>query len=135
MYGRRGFLQFQCALPLSTAQAGLTELLTRITAAGQASFLSVLKRFGPGEGRFSFPMEGYTLALDMPVNDRSLRLMSDLDRVTVAHGGRFYLAKDARLDRATLAEADPRAEAFAAWRRETGRAARFTSAQSERLGL
>lgn len=135
MYGRRGFLQFQCALPLATAQAGLTELLTRITAAGQASFLSVLKRFGPGEGRFSFPMEGYTLALDMPVNDRSLRLMSDLDRVTVAHGGRFYLAKDARLDRATLAEADPRAEAFAAWRRETGRAARFTSAQSERLGL
>jgi FAD/FMN-containing dehydrogenase len=135
IYGRRGFVQFQCALPLAASRAGLGEMLARIGAAGQGAFLAVLKRFGPGAGRFSFPMEGYTLALDFPVNPRSLALMAELDRITIAHGGRFYLAKDARMTAETLRAADPRAERFAAMRRAGGLAGAFASAQSERLAL
>jgi FAD/FMN-containing dehydrogenase len=135
LYGRRGFLQFQCVVPLATARDGLKEILTLSAASGQASFLSVLKRFGPGTGRFSFPMEGYTLALDFPANDKSLRLMTELDRVVVAHGGRFYLAKDARLPADVLGEADPRVAAFAAMRKEHGLTQAFTSEQAQRLGL
>ncbi len=134
LYGRNGFVQFQCALPEETAAAGLKELMDTIAAAQTGSVLSVLKRFGPQSGHVSFPMPGYTLALDFPANERSLALMQTLDQITLAHGGRFYLAKDARMPEA-VAKADPRAEAFAAMRKQAGLTEKFTSLQSERLGL
>lgn len=135
MYGRRGFVQFQCAIPLPASREGLRALLTAISQAGAGSFLAVLKRFGPQEGRLSFPTEGYTLALDFPLNPRTESLLTELDRITADHGGRFYLAKDARMSAETLHRTDPRFSEFAAWRRETGLASGFASAQSERLGL
>ncbi len=134
LYGRRGFIQFQCALPLDTAPAGLSALMEVIAASRTGSVLSVLKRFGPQSGPVSFPMPGYTLALDFPANERSFALMDQLDAITLAHGGRFYLAKDARMAEA-VAKADPRAEAFAAMRKQSGLAERFASVQSKRLGL
>lgn len=134
LYGRNGFIQFQCALPMETATAGLQELMAEIAASQSGSVLSVLKRFGPQSGHFSFPMPGYTLALDFPANERSLALMERLDAITLAHHGRFYLAKDARMPEAVV-KADARAEAFAAMRAQMGLRDRFTSVQSERLGL
>jgi len=135
IYGRRGFVQFQCVLPDARARDGLTALLEAISTAGQGSFLAVLKKMGPQTGRFSFPMPGYTLALDFPLNDKVLRLMDHLDRIALEHGGRFYLAKDARLAADTLHAADPRAGEFAAMRRTNGAAGAFASLQSQRLGL
>lgn len=135
IYGRRGFMQFQCVVPLATRAEGLRAILDAITRSGAGSFLAVLKRFGPQESALSFPMEGYTLALDFPVNHRSLDLMPDLDRITADFGGRFYLAKDSRISAETLHRTDPRWQAFAAMRRETGLAQAFTSAQATRLGL
>lgn len=134
LYGRHGFVQFQCALPRDTAETGLAEIMEAIAASGQGSVLSVLKRFGSQSGPFSFPMEGYTLAMDFPANKRSLALMERLDTITLAHKGRFYLAKDARMPKA-VAQADPRAADFAAMREQAGLAERFTSVQSRRLGL
>lgn len=134
IYGARGFMQFQCVLPLDSAHAGLTELLRAITASGAGSFLSVLKRMGAEHGPFSFPMEGYTLALDFPFSSDSAQLMQRLDAITLDHGGRFYLAKDARMSAATLRRADRRADALAQLRRQTG-LANFRSSQSERLCL
>ena len=135
LYGRRGFMQFQCVLPKDSARDGLSRLLTAITQSGQASFLSVLKRFGAQDSPISFPMEGYTLALDFPHNRKSLALMPELDAITLDHGGRFYMAKDSRVPAQTFAEADARAADFAAWRRDAGLAGAFASAQSERLNL
>ncbi len=134
LYGRNGFVQFQCALPEHSSAAGLAELMATIAASQTGSVLSVLKRFGPQSGHFSFPMPGYTLALDFPASERSLELMSRLDEITLAHGGRFYLAKDARMPEA-VAKADPRTEAFAAMRKQAGLSDRFVSMQSERLGI
>lgn len=134
VYGRRGFLQFQCVLPQDTAADGLSLLMNEIAASQSGSVLSVLKRFGPQSGPFSFPMPGYTLALDFPANERSLALMKRLDAITLAHKGRFYLAKDARMPEA-VAKADARAEAYAAMRQQSGLTERFNSVQSERLGL
>ncbi len=112
IYGRNGFAQFQCVLPLESSARGMRALLEMISNAGAGSFLAVLKRFGAQESRFSFPMLGYTLALDFPVNARMLTLMDRLDRIVLEHGGRFYLAKDSRMSAATLAASDPRAQAF-----------------------
>lgn len=135
IYGRRGFAQFQCALPLASSKEGLQALLRAISATGQGSFLSVLKRLGPQAGEFSFPMEGYTLALDFPVNRHSLALMSELDRITIDHGGRFYLAKDSRMTAEVLRQADPRVEGFLRMRAVESRSQAFVSAQSQRLGI
>lgn len=135
IYGRKGFAQFQCVLPLEASEDGLSELLEAISKAGAGSFLAVLKRFGAQDSAFSFPMEGYTLALDFPINTKTLALLDTLDRITLDHGGRFYLAKDARLPAKTFAASDDRIEAFRAQRKDNNWQARFASAQSERLAL
>lgn len=135
IYGRKGFAQFQCVLPLNTSEAGLAELLKAISKAGTGSFLAVLKRFGVQDSAFSFPMEGYTLALDFPINPRTLALLTELDRITLDHDGRFYLAKDARMSAETFAASDSRIEAFRAQRKDSSWQTRFASAQSERLAL
>ena len=71
---------------------------------------SVLKRSARRRGGFPFPWRAIRLPSIFPVNDRSLALMDTLDRITLDHGGRFYLAKDARNASARVIEAadDPR---------------------------
>jgi decaprenylphospho-beta-D-ribofuranose 2-oxidase len=135
IYGRKGFVQFQCAFSLDCSEAGLRELLVEIAKARAGSFLAVLKRFGSQDSAFSFPMEGYTLALDFPVTSRTLVLLDRLDQITLAHGGRFYLAKDGRMTSVTLHASDQRAADFQAHRDSHGFTSRFRSAQSERLAL
>ncbi|MDF1855982.1 FAD-binding oxidoreductase [Pseudooceanicola sp.] len=135
IYGRAGFAQFQCVIPLQSARDGLHDLLGAISESGQGSFLAVLKRLGPQDSPFAFPMEGYTLALDFPVNDRTLALLRELDAITVDHGGRFYLTKDSRLSAETLRHADRRVAEFAEIRNKYGLTGAFASAQSERLNL
>ena len=137
LYGRRGFVQYQCVLPASESHAGLAALLARIAEAGQASFLAVLKRFGPvGEGLMSFPMEGYTLALDIPLRRGALSLVDILDGITHAHGGRVYLAKDACCRSRRMREGYPQLAVFDAIRtRAAGAPRKFASELSLRLGL
>lgn len=135
IYGRKGFAQFQCVLSLDRSEAGLTALLEETAKAGAGSFLAVLKRFGKQNSAFSFPMEGYTLALDFPVNPKTLALLERLDQITLDHGGRFYLAKDSRMSAATLRTSDQRVDDFQAHRESQGIYSRFRSAQSERLDL
>lgn len=85
--------------------------------------------------KFSFPMAGYTLALDFSINQMTLTLLQSLDEITVAHGGRFYLAKDSRMSSVTLEPSDARVAAFRSMREKTGAAGLFASLQSERLSL
>jgi len=95
LYGKKGFYQFQNVVPLSGANA-LREMLEKIANAGLASPLAVLKRMGPGRaGHMSFPMEGYTLAVDFPNHGQAEGLIRELEAMTVEAGGRIYLAKDA----------------------------------------
>ena len=135
IYGRKGFAQFQCVLPLESSEPGLTALLREIARSGQGSFLAVLKRMGAQRSRFSFPMEGYTLALDFPMRRSTPALFAELERIAIDHGGRFYLAKDSLLTPERLRQSDPRTAAFTAMRDDSGAANRFQSLQSERLGL
>ena len=94
LYGKEGFHQFQCVVPLDAAET-LREILKRIGEAGTASPLAVLKCLGPGRaGYLSFPMEGYTLAVDFRNRNGAANLIAALERTAVAAGGRIYLAKD-----------------------------------------
>jgi decaprenylphospho-beta-D-ribofuranose 2-oxidase len=135
IYGRKGFVQFQCALPVGASEAGLTALLDATSHAGLGSFLAVLKRFGAQDSRISFPMDGYTLALDFPASPAALALLDRLDAITLDHGGRFYLAKDARLAPERFHASDPRAATFREMRQAHGLRDSFASRQSERIML
>lgn len=135
IYGRKGFAQFQCVLPLDRSEAGLSALLEATAAEGMGSFLAVLKRFGPQESRIAFPMAGYTLALDFPLSPKTMALLERLDQITLAHGGRFYLAKDSRMSAATLHAADPRVDIFRRYREQQGWLGRFQSSQAGRLSI
>jgi len=81
-YGKKGFVQYQFVLPMH-AQAGLKEILRRITDRGFASFLAVLKVFGKQDDMISFPREGYTLALDFPVRIGLFEFLDELDKVVL----------------------------------------------------
>ncbi|GAC1339341.1 MAG: FAD-binding oxidoreductase [Acetobacteraceae bacterium] len=135
IYGKPGFVQYQCVLPFATSREGLRALLAAAAADGSASFLAVLKLMGrPSFGLMSFPMEGYTLTLDFPVTPPTMRLLERFDAIVREGGGRIYLAKDARMGAEMLAGYPGLAE-FRAVRQRYGLDQRFRSAQSDRLGL
>jgi decaprenylphospho-beta-D-ribofuranose 2-oxidase len=103
IYGRRGFHQFQCVVPEDGGVIALRLLLGEIVRSRRASFLAVLKRLGAaGLGFLSFPMPGYTLALDFPNRSGVEPLLQKLERITLDRGGRVYLAKDSCLTPAAL---------------------------------
>ncbi len=136
IYGKKGFVQYQCVLPTQTAAEGLKALLERLTTSRRASFLAVLKRFGPeGSGLLSFPMPGFTLALDIPVDAGLFSLLDDLDAEVLRHGGRVYLAKDARLSASAFRTMYPRYEAFAAVKAAVDPTNSFCSDLSLRLNI
>jgi decaprenylphospho-beta-D-ribofuranose 2-oxidase len=136
VYGRRGFVQHQCVIPKQRSRDALGEILDLVSSRGNPSFLAVLKLLGPDEaGMLSFPMEGYTLALDFPATESTFRLVDEIDRCVIANGGRIYLAKDACQSRAQMEAGYPRLASFRDFRRTSGAQAKFRSLQSERLGL
>ncbi len=113
LYGRRGFVQYQVGLPLEGGLEGMKEVLTRLARSRRASFLAVLKRFGKSNpGLLSFPIQGYTLALDLPVASGLIPFLHELDRVVLNYGGRIYLAKDAVTTSQSFAAMYPKLERF-----------------------
>jgi len=136
MYGRGGFTQYQLVLPKATSAPGLREILNRIATAGLGSFLGVLKLFGPeNENPLSFPMEGYTLALDFKIEPRLFPFLDELDRIVLDHGGRLYLSKDVRMGRECFIRGYPQWKEFDVIRDTYGLKTRLRSLQSERLGI
>ncbi|MBW3523359.1 FAD-binding oxidoreductase [Chryseobacterium sp. NKUCC03_KSP] len=96
IYGRSGFIQYQMVIPKENGKEGMKKILETIANSGNGSFLAVLKLFGKNnpEAYNSFPMEGYTLALDFKVNAKLKKLVDQLDQIVQDLGGRIYLTKD-----------------------------------------
>ena len=96
IYGKSGFIQYQMVIPKERGKEGMKRILETIAKSGNGSFLAVLKLFGKDnpEAYNSFPMEGYTLALDFKVNKKLKKLVAQLDDIVEEFGGRIYLTKD-----------------------------------------
>ena len=136
LYGSKGFLQYQFVIPSEGALEGITSVLEKITEKGKGSFLTVLKKFGEAnENLLSFPESGYTLTLDFKNEPALFPLLEELDRIVLAHGGRLYLAKDARMSMEVFRASYPNWERFMSIKNKVDPDNRFASLQSNRLGL
>jgi decaprenylphospho-beta-D-ribofuranose 2-oxidase len=135
VYGPNGFLQYQFVVPFDAHEIFRTAFV-KIVESGHLSCLNVLKRFGPGNpAPLSFPMPGWTLTVDLPIEAGLDRLCNELDELVVGAGGRGYLAKDSRLSAATFRKMYPRLDDFLAVRRRVDPAGLFTSDLSRRLEI
>jgi FAD/FMN-containing dehydrogenase len=133
MYGKDGFIQYQFVLPLNTSRAGLIEIMGKIREQGSGSFLAVLKQFGPQDGVLSFPMEGYTLALDFPLRPGLLKFLNKLDELVLKYSGRLYLTKDARMEASVFKASYPNLVEFTDVLEKYAPNRFFSSFQSQRL--
>jgi FAD/FMN-containing dehydrogenase len=118
MYGKRGFRQLQCVVPYGCAIEALGRLLRVLADAKMGSFLAVLKRFGSvaSPGMLSFPMPGYTLALDIPNRGTPTdALFRNCHRVVAEYGGRIYAAKDSSMSAEDFACGYPTWREFASY--------------------
>lgn len=135
IYGRHGFVQYQFVIPKENALEGLTTIMQKISDSGRASFLAVLKEFGKGNDNYlSFPMEGFTLALDFKLSSGLYPFLKELDKEVIKLGGRFYLTKDNCVSKEDFEKGYPELGAFRAFR-EKHQLQAMQSFQSERLGL
>lgn len=136
LYGSNGFAQYQFVIPMQGANEGMHQIMDEIVKSGESSFLAVLKLFGEqNEGWLSFPKRGLQLALDFPVNKKSLALMDRLDDMIMKMDGRSYLAKDSRMKKAFFEASYPKLNQFKQLLSEVNSKGKFRSLQSDRLGI
>jgi decaprenylphospho-beta-D-ribofuranose 2-oxidase len=136
IYGRKGFVQYQFVLPIESSLAGMRKILRVISEQGKGSFLAVLKLCGKANDNYlSFPLEGYSLALDFKIEPGIFDLLNLLDEIVVEHYGRVYLAKDARISQVQFEKGYPNIEQFRQIRQQHNLNGKFNSLQSRRVGI
>ncbi|UII25682.1 FAD-binding oxidoreductase [Fulvivirga maritima] len=135
-YGKKGFIQYQFVVPEAGGKESIRLILDAITKSGCVPFLNVLKKFGEGQGApLSFPMKGYTFAIDFPVTDRLREFTKKLDKMVLDAGGRLYLGKDAYLDEATFKAMYPQYKEWLEVKRKYDPKGLYSSDLARRIGL
>ena len=135
-FGRRGLVQYQFAVPADAA-AVLLQVLAFLVGRRMTPALATLKNFGFGTaGPLSFPMPGWTLAMDLPARwlaDRAT--LRPLDEIVADAGGRVYLAKDAVTEAGLIPRMYPRLKDWQQTQQRLDPEGRLSSALAKRLEL
>jgi FAD/FMN-containing dehydrogenase len=136
LYGRKGFVQYQIALPDEAGSGALADLFEGLGRSKNSPFLAVLKRMGEGNpGLLSFPMKGYSLALDFPMTSSLIPFLHEFDRRVLNDGGRIYLAKDSILTPEVFTDMYPGASRLREIKQKIDPQGIFSSSLSRRLQL
>lgn len=137
LYGKKGFFQYQLVIPdHKNVDQDLEKILSLIQQRGCFSFLAVIKYHGPHQGLLSFPIQGFSLALDFPNNKKSRLIQAELNDIVCQFKGRVYLAKDALLSDKIFAKMYDKF--LPKWRKiikKIDKENKFNSLMSERLKL
>lgn len=137
LYGKKGFIQYQCAIPTEFAYFAIKDILEILHKHKHPIYLAVLKRLGQENlAPLSFPLSGYTLSLDIPINsDKLFTCLDILDKIVIRAGGRIYLAKDARLKPKAFRDMYKRYPEWLAIKQHWDPNNGFSSSLSRRLNL
>lgn len=137
LYGKKGFIQYQCSLPFASAELGFSELFNLLHQSKQTFFLAVLKKLGAANAApLSFTTPGFTLALDIPINNNNIFLLLEkMDAIVLTYQGRIYLAKDARLTADNFKKMYPRYDAWLTIKNKLDPEHLFSSSLSRRLEI
>ncbi len=136
LFGHRGFYSIHAGFPPESQRAGIRALLSAIAEAQAGSITSVVKPMrGPGEGLLSFPLKGMVFAIDLPRRPGVEALHAHLESLTLDHGGRLYLAKDALMAPETYATMFPKLDEFRTIAARVDPGGLFQSDLSRRLRL
>lgn len=136
LYGEKGFVQYQFVLPKENSFQGLKKILELISSSGRVPTLAVLKLCGiANENYLSFPIEGYSLAIDFKIDDKLFDFLKVLDAVVLESGGRIYLAKDARMSKEMFESGYSKVDKFRALRKKYHLDKKINSLQSQRIGV
>ena len=135
LYGRSGFIQYQFVVPFDAGYGVVRKILETCLKTGHIPSLAVLKRLGPGNGLLSFTIPGWTLAIDLPVKPGLLPMLDEFDRSIIDHGGRVYLAKDARLSSEAFRAMYPEFPRWLSIKRKVDPEDLFSSDMSRRLRM
>jgi decaprenylphospho-beta-D-ribofuranose 2-oxidase len=136
LYGAAGFVQYQLVVPYG-AEHVLEAVIDELRRARVPCYLAVLKDFGEANrAPLSFPLAGWTLALDLPRGAPNLTAALDrCDERVAAAGGRVYLSKDARMRPELLRAMYPRLEEWRAVRDQADPEGAWRSDLAHRTGL
>ena len=123
-------------MPKEYSYKGLEEILSTIIDSRKAPFLAVLKLYGKAnENWLSFPLEGYSLALDFKIEKGLFMLLEKLDKIVIKYKGRIYLSKDVRVSKETFEQGYSKIELFRKYRIKKKMKNKFQSLQSKRLDI
>jgi decaprenylphospho-beta-D-ribofuranose 2-oxidase len=136
LYGPEGFVQYQLVVPTGSEHV-LELIIERLRRGRVPCYLAVLKDFGPANGApLSFPLAGWSLALDIPRAASGLEpLLQSFDRAVAEAGGRVYLSKDARLRPGTVRAMYPRLDEWRTARDRVDPERVWCSDLARRVGL
>lgn len=134
-YGKRGFTQYQFVVPEEGARKSIRRIMEEIGTGGCKPFLNVLKKFGKGTNYLSFPMPGYTFAIDFPISRKLFPFLKRLDALVLDAGGRIYAGKDATLDAQSFASMYSQLDAWKKVKRKYDPNNMYQSDIGRRLGL
>ena len=97
VYGKQGFISYQCSVPHKNSLNSISEILRIIKENKIYSFVSVLKSMKKNKYDLSFGQQGYTLVFDFPIYDKIFEVLDSIDEVVEKNKGKIYLTKDSRI--------------------------------------
>ena len=135
LYGKNGFLQYQLIVPKENAKEAILEILDYLNNVNCSSSLAVLKLHGKANSNYiSFPISGYSLAMDFPCSKKINSILTELDKIVLKFKGRVYLTKDSRLSSYYFTKFYQKFEEVIKVRKKYN-IFNFSSNQSNRIGI
>lgn len=135
VYGKKGFISYQCSLPLYNSYKSIYKILKVLKENKIFSFVSVLKSMKKSGNCLSFSQNGYTLVFDFPIYKKVYKVLTQIDTIVLNYKGKIYLTKDSRISRNIFIKInkDFNKKEFKNYRKKINYY--FNSAQSKRLAI
>lgn len=135
LYGKKGFAQYQFIVPKINGKECLLNVLDYMNSINLISSLAVLKLHNKSNNNYlTFPLEGYSLAMDFPINNKLYLALDEIDKIISKYSGRVYLTKDCRIGKYYFEKFYPKAKEISKTKNKY-KIFNFESYQSRRIGI